>query len=195
MLNLIKILDEKLIFPLRFKRLAKILGHYLEGSKRVLDLGASDGKLAETIQKDLDIEFFGIDTHPQPKKSIPVIKYNGKKIPFKNNSFDCVMVVDVLHHDKNPHQIIKEAKRVSKKYILIKDHYFTNKVDFALLKFADYMGNKPYGVSLPYNFLNIEAWNNLIKANNLIIIKSQKYRSSIFFPIKHIILKLRSKNK
>lgn len=60
MLNLIKILDEKLIFPLRFKRLAKILRHYLEGNKRVLDLGASDGKLAKTIQKDLDIELFSI---------------------------------------------------------------------------------------------------------------------------------------
>ena len=69
-------------------------------------------------------------------------------------------------------------------------HVFCNNLDFALLKCADYIGNKPYRISLPYNFLDMASWHRLIKKNNLKIIKSQKFSYNIFDPIKHIIFKL-----
>ncbi|MBW2978259.1 class I SAM-dependent methyltransferase [Candidatus Woesearchaeota archaeon] len=191
MKSFLKLLDEKIFFPLRFNSLTKILIPYLRGSKTVLDIGASCGRLAKNIQHKLDIKFVGVDTHIQPKTFIPIKKYDGKKLPFKDNSFDCVMIIDVLHHDKNPQKIIEEAKRVSKKHILIKDNYWDNRIDFLLLKYADYIGNKPYGVNLPYKFLNIKSWQELIKNNNIAIVKSKKFRYHILDPCKHIIFKLK----
>ncbi len=188
---LLKLLDEKILFPLRFYYLTKILTPYLKDSKVVLDVGASCGRLAKNIQNKLDIKFVGVDTHIQPKTFIPVREYNGKKLPFKDNSFDCVMIIDTLHHTKDPQKIIEEAKRVSKKYVLIKDHYWENSFDFVMLKFADYTGNKPYGVDLPYNFLKRDSWYKLIKNNDLIIVKSQSFRFNILDPCKHIIFKLK----
>lgn len=191
MLNLIKFVNENILFPLRWKYLVKFLSPYIKSSKKVLDLGASCGRLANEISKKLPyINFVGIDTHVQPKTFIPIKKYDGKRIPFPDNSFDCVMIIDVLHHDKNPKIILKEARRVSKKYVLVKDHFWNNKTDFLLLKYVDYIGNKPYGVALPYNFLRIIEWENLIEEANLKISKSQKFRYNIFDPCKHIIFLL-----
>ncbi|MFH1712795.1 MAG: methyltransferase domain-containing protein [Candidatus Jacksonbacteria bacterium] len=93
----------------------------------------------------------GTDVHIQPKTFIPIIQYDGKKLPFPDESFDAVILVDVLHHDEHPEIILEEAKRVAKKFILVKDHYWENNLDFQLIKFADYFGNKPYGIKLPYN--------------------------------------------
>lgn len=186
--SLIKWFNENIVFPLRWKYLVKYLSPYLRNSKKVLDLGASEGRLANELSKKLpNIDFVGVDTHVQPKTFIPIKRYNGKKNPFPDNSFDCVMVIDVLHHDKNPTRILGEARRVSKKYILIKDHYWNNSLDFFLLKCADYSSNKPYGVTLPYNFLRITDWESMIKETNLKIIKSQKFRYNIFDLCKHVI--------
>jgi SAM-dependent methyltransferase len=188
MLNLMKLFNEKIGFPLRWKYLVAYLSPYLRNSKKVLDLGASCGRLANELSKKLpNIDFVGVDTYVQPKTFIPIKRYNGKEIPFPDNSFDCVIIIDVLHHDENPTVILKEARRVSKKYILIKDHFWNNKLDFLLLKYADYIGNKPYGVALPYNFLRISDWKSMIKETNLKITKSLKFRYNIIDPCKHII--------
>jgi len=187
--NLLKSIDK--ITTLRYNYLTNILIPYLEDCKTVLDLGASSGRLAKNIQDKLDIKIVGVDKHLQPERFIPIIKCDGKKLLFKNNSFDCVMIIDALHHDNNPQKIIEEAKRVTKKYILIKDHYWDNKVDIALLEFADYIGNKPYGIDLYYNFLNMKSWYALIKKNNLTIVKSQKFRYNVLDYCKHVIFKLK----
>lgn len=175
----------------RHNYLAKILIPYLEDADSVLDLGASDGRLAKNIQAKLKIKFIGVDTVVQPKTFIPIRKYGGKKLPFRDNSFDCVMIIDVLHHDKSPQKIIAEAKRVAKKYILIKDHYWNNKLDLMILKLADYIGNKAYGINLPYNFLNLKSWKDLIDNNSLTVVKSQKFQYSILHPLKQVIFKLK----
>ena len=188
MIHLMKWFNERIGFPLRWKYLVRYLSPYLKNSRNVLDLGASCGRLANELSNKLpDTYFVGVDTNVQPKSFIPIKKYDGKKIPFPDNSFDCVMIIDVLHHDENPAIILQEARRVSKKYILIKDHYWNNKFDFLLLKYSDYFGNKPYGVALPYNFLNIANWESLIKESNLKIVKTQRFRYNLFDPCKHII--------
>lgn len=190
----LKTLNETILFPLRRKYLAHKLSPYLENSNKILDLGSSDGKLAATIQKNLssekhDLEFIGCDVHVQPKTFIPIVKYDGKNLPFPDNSFDCVLIVDVLHHTNNPLQIIQEAKRVSRKNILIKDHYWKTSKDFTRLKYVDYIGNMPYNIPLPYNFLTKEEWENLIEECNLSIVESQSYNLVIDL-CKHIVFKL-----
>lgn len=191
MVSILKLLDEKILFPLRFNYLSKILLPYLDDCKSVLDLGASCGRLAKKIQERAPrLKFVGVDTCVQPETFIEIKKYNGKTLPFRGGQFDCVMMVDVLHHDKDPGRILREARRVSKRYILIKDHYWDTKFDFKLLKYSDYIGNKPYGVSLPYNFLRLRDWRELFKKNNLNVVSSRNFRYNMLDPCKHVVFKL-----
>lgn len=188
MLFLMKWFNENIGFPFRWRCLVRYLSPYLWDSKNVLDFGASCGRLANELSKKLpNINFIGVDTHVQPKTFIPIHKYDWNIIPFNDDSFDCVMIIDVLHHDQNPINILKEAKRVTKKYILIKDHYWNNRLDFLILKYFDYFGNKPYWVALPYNFFKITEWENIIKRIDMKIVKSQIFNFGMIDPSKHII--------
>jgi len=190
------LLNENFLFPLRRWYLTRILTPYLRNSKNVLDLGSSDGRLAVKIQKKVavqgkSIRFMGCDIHVQPKTCIPIIQYDGYRLPFADNTFDCVLIVDVLHHTDNPLRVLQEAKRVSSRYVLIKDHYWSDSKDFSRLKFADYIGNKPYGIQLTYRFLTRNDWINLVQdCCDFSIIEYKTFRFNFFDPCKHVLLKL-----
>lgn len=180
--------NKNIFFPLRIKYLTQRITPYLDGSNTILDLGSSNGKLAsELLKKISSVSITGIDVHVQFKTYIPIVKYDGTKIPFPDNFFDIVMLVDVLHHDENHKNIMDEARRVSRKYILIKDHYFRNKIGFFILKWIDYFGNKPYGVSLPYNYLKIRQWHTLLDSIGSKIVKIEKFRFNFLDPCSHVI--------
>ena len=103
-LHLLRQHNERVGFPRRKTDLVKKLVPYLRESRTVLDLGCSDGSLAYLMSKKLpNVKFVGIDTVRQTKQYIKTYQYDGKKLPFKNNSFDSVLIVDVLHHYFKPH--------------------------------------------------------------------------------------------
>jgi len=162
-MSLIRFYNKHIGIPQRINFLSAKLSFYLNKYNYVLDLGSSNGQLAKKIQDNTNVKFIGVDKKVQKVTYLEVVEYDGLKLPFKDKTFDCVMLIDVLHHDVNPVNILKEAKRVSKKHILIKDHYFDNYFDLFILKWFDFVGNKPYGINLPYNYLNRTQWDGLFK--------------------------------
>ncbi|MBF2013935.1 MAG: class I SAM-dependent methyltransferase [Rivularia sp. T60_A2020_040] len=191
-----KTLNEKILFPIRIHYLTQILVPYLSESRMILDLGTSNGSLAANIKKVLakgscTPQFTGCDTHIQPETFIPIVHYDGYNLPFPDNHFDNVMIIDVFHHADNPQRLLEEAKRVSRKDILIKDHYWKSSKDFTSLKFADYIGNQPYGIDLPYSFLSEKKWYDMIGKVKLNILESRKFRYNPVDPCRHILFKLK----
>ena len=160
----------------RIDRLSKIISHSLpDDVKNLLDLGAGTGQIAFNIlKKKPNLKVLGVDTLIRSDTFISIKAYDGKKLPFKDNKFDCVMTIDVLHHTDNPIEVLKEMKRASNKYILIKDHIANSTFDRFVLKVMDYIGNRLYGVVLPYNYLSNDLWLNAFKQTNLEIIKEVK---------------------
>ncbi|PMB48680.1 hypothetical protein CEN41_00645 [Fischerella thermalis CCMEE 5330] len=191
-----KSLNEKILFPIRIHYLTQILAPYLLESRIILDLGTSNGCLAANIKKELaktslTPQFIGCDIHIQPETFIPIVHYDGYNLPFEDNYFDTVMIIDVFHHADSPQRLLEEAKRVSKKHVLIKDHYWRNSKDFTSLKFADYIGNQPYGINLPYSFLTEEDWYDMIAQVELEVLESRKFRYNPVDPCRHILFKLK----
>jgi len=126
---------------------------------RVLDVGCGNGALDERIlQRRPGIEITGIDVLPQPGSRIPVASYDGRTIPHPNDSFDAVLLFDVLHHCENPRLLLAEAARVASRCVVLKDHTLQGAGSRMLLRFMDDVGNRRHGVSLPYNYWNEGQW-------------------------------------
>jgi SAM-dependent methyltransferase len=126
---------------------------------RVLDVGCGDGKLAKSIMAVRpDVEIHGIDVLLRDRSHIPVRLFDGLVIPHENESFDLVMFVDVLHHMSAPDVLIREAARVARHSIVIKDHTKDGLLADTTLRFMDWVGNAQHGVGLPYNFWTRKRW-------------------------------------
>jgi len=68
------------------------------------------------------------------------------------------MFVDVLHHTDDPLILMREAKRVARTAIVIKDHLAEGALAVPTLRFMDWFGNAHHGVNLPYNYWPKDAW-------------------------------------
>lgn len=140
-------------------RLAAHLSEMLPGDATVLDVGCGDGMLDALIEKARpDVSITGVDVLLRPNARIPVTQFDGNSIPFEADSFDVVMFIDVLHHTVDPFVLMREASRVARQFVVIKDHTMDGVLSYTTLRFMDWFGNKPHGVALPYNYWRERQW-------------------------------------
>lgn len=160
-----------IIWQRRVRTISEHLGSLLSGvpDAKGLDVGCGNGQIAKSIQQARpDIKMLGIDVLKRKGAVIDVERFDGKRIPFEDKSFDFVMLVDVLHHADEPELLVKECARVARKFLLIKDHICDTPWDRKRLCFMDWVGNYRFGVSLPYNYFSRRGWEELFMANNLL---------------------------
>ena len=174
--QILRLVNGKVLFPIRYKFLANKLSSYLKNSSKIIDVGSSNGKLSYLlIQKKPHLDITGIDTHILSQQYIHIDQYDGKHLPYADGAFDTAMVIDVLHHDDFVENLVREITRVSSKYVLIKDHFYESSTQFKMLKIADRIGNAPYGINLPFNYLTMDEWHTLFKKLHLKIIKHETF--------------------
>ena len=83
--------------------LAHHLAQIIPGGGRVLDVGCGDGLISREIMNQRpDLEIEGVDVMLRPITHIPATTFNGSVLPFGDDSFDYVTIVDVLHHTTDP---------------------------------------------------------------------------------------------
>jgi len=76
----------------------------------LLDAGAGAGEYRELVESK-GYEYFGIDIEPRADF---IQKADICELPFKGETFDCAIVVDVIEHIQDDTKAIKELKRVLK---------------------------------------------------------------------------------
>jgi SAM-dependent methyltransferase len=84
--------------------------------------------------------------------------YDGSSFPFDDDSFDVVIFMDVLHHTDHALDLLQEANRVCKQFIIVKDHLCDSTFASHTLAFMDWIGNRSHGVALPYNYWSSGQW-------------------------------------
>ena len=108
----------------------------LENSS-ILDVGAGECHLKNHLPDSAS--YWGIGLGGYPDQQIDLEKEN---IPFPDDSFDCVLCLDVLEHLENIHEVFDELCRVSRRYVVISlpnpwaDLY-------NVLRFGDYCPGQP----------------------------------------------------
>ncbi len=112
---------------------------YLKKTDRILDIGTGGAHVAKAL-KDAGYAITPLDIKNKSYfEDVQPILYDGKIMPFQDDSFDVSLLLTVLHHTKDPVAILTEAKRVSKRIIVMEDihsgliqKYLTFAMDSAL---------------------------------------------------------------
>jgi SAM-dependent methyltransferase len=147
------------VYDRRIRVLSDHLTRVIPPGAHLLDVGTGDGALASFLMHHRpDITVRGVDVLIREKTLIPVDSYDGLRLPFGDSSFDTVMFVDVLHHTDDPLGCLREARRVARVSIIVKDHIVSGPISEQTLKIMDIIGNAGDAVRLPFNYWTRGKW-------------------------------------
>ena len=173
-----------LIFGRRARVLSAAVCDLLPRDATVLDVGTGNGTIAYSwSERRPDLKVEGIDILVRPETKILVRVFDGHTIPHDDHSFDVVSFIDVLHHADDAMQLLSEARRVSRNWVLVKDHFAESTLDHATLALMDWVGNAPHRVALPYNYWSRDRWKNAFRATGLHEIKIETNIPLYAFPL------------
>jgi len=133
--------------------------------KSIVDVGCGDGYIIDTLASDYDV--LGIDYSKTALKNVNSKSMVGNllDIPLEDNSFDLVMVNDVLEHlTPSDRQIaLREISRVSRKYVIITVP-FMEQLEIGEKKCGN-CGRK-YHINHHYKSFQLRELKNLFEENN-----------------------------
>lgn len=149
------------------------IAFFLEGEKSILDFGAGTGMFSKVLSSrgysvtPLDVRAYSYFPDIQP------IIYDGKTIPFPDNSFDAVMSMAVLHHTPDPETLVQELIRVSRKKIIILEDIVTNPLQKYYTYALDSVLNREF-FGHPHTNKTDAEWRRLFAEHDLRIVRTDK---------------------
>ncbi len=164
------------LWDARFK--IERIQEYLSPKDRILDIGTGPGSVCLLMNGEgynvTPVDVIDQTLSPEIEPEI----YNGKKLPYKNSSFDSALILTVLHHTSNPEGILLEAKRVANKIIIIEDIY-SNPFQKYLTYFVDSIVNMEFW-GHPHSNKSDREWKELFIELGLKL-KGAKYNRFLLF--------------
>ena len=145
-------------------RIARLLRDYLAPDERVLDLGCGSLVVAARIEAIARARVFGLDRLAFPRRRLPMVLYGGGTVPFRDRSFDAVVLAFVLHHcDDGGMEVLAEARRVARRRILVLEDSYEHALERWLTRRVDRLLNRIENpkIPVPLRFRPAHEWQRL----------------------------------
>lgn len=108
----------------------------------LLDLGAGEGFVGAAAARETGADVTLADIVDFNQTALPLVRYDGRHLPFPDDSFDTTLLVYVLHHSEDPLAVLHEARRVTTERVGILESVVENRLDRRWLPFADRLANR-----------------------------------------------------
>jgi SAM-dependent methyltransferase len=169
----------------RAEIICREIGPFLDGSS-LLDIGCGDGFIANKIRgRFTRIQLLDVVDYVPKTLDLPFAKYTeGDQLPV-NGSFDTVLVLNVLHHSRDPIRLLKAAWSATEKRLIVIEsvvgvHESEPPVNYELLTasdadqvayaaFVDWFYNRVLhdNIPVPYNFTSPKQWMSIFSDNGM----------------------------
>ena len=147
------------VAPRRVRVLSRHLSALIPAGSRVLDIGCGDGSLAWLLmQQRPDLRIEGVDVLARSVSRIPIRLFDGVTLPCETGSVDVALLVDTVHHAEHPVRLLREAARVARRAVVLKDHLREGWLAGPTLRFMDRVGNARHGVAVPGRYWSTREW-------------------------------------
>lgn len=148
--------------------------HGIKAGDHLLEIGSGPGSILD-IFRSHGHHVTGLDIADNSyRDDLKSDIYDGVTMPYPDQSFDCALLLTMLHHTPDPDAILREAMRVSKRLIIIEDVYHTP-FQAAYTKFTDSITNLEF-IGHPHSNRTDAQWLAAIKALGLSVKHHKIYR-------------------
>lgn len=156
----------------------RLLPFFTKG-ETVLEVGSGNGALTKLLRTE-GMKMSALDVVDKSLfEDVVVEVYDGNKFPFTDKQFDVCQLITMLHHTTNAEQLIREAKRVSNRVIIMEDMY-EGLFQKYLTWFMDSLVNWEF-YGHPHTNQTDADWKELFERNGLVVEKVEYYRFLLFF--------------
>ena len=151
------------------QRFLSTIRSYLQTTQfeTLLDAGCGEGVVLSDIATHNQVNLFGLDLDlervryaKESTQSQHLIQGDAQTLPFPSESFDLVMLLEVLEHVGEPRSVLKEAQRVTARYLLasVPNEPWWRIGNMMRLKYLRAFGNTPEHI----NHWTISGFRSLI---------------------------------
>ena len=162
------------IYAHRQQVLAELIAHHVPPGGALLDVGCGIGTLAAAVLAHPSCgrgaHATGLESAVRGGEPIDVIAYRGGTFPFGNGTFDVVTIADVLHHERDELELLRECARVSRSVVIVKDHAREGILAQWRIGLMDWAANRPYGIPCLYRYHSVQQWRELFNQCGLDLI-------------------------
>jgi ubiquinone/menaquinone biosynthesis C-methylase UbiE len=137
---------------------------HIQNNTKCLDYGCYDGHFIKTVRQHKDVDFVGVDKNTRIISENPYklkLIHITDELPFDDESFDCVTLIDVLEHIYDQDFVLREINRVLKTdgvlIVTVPQMHVFSFLDLKNLSFVFPRLSK-WVLSLIYSRKNYEAW-------------------------------------
>jgi len=156
-------------------RMANDCRGFINKGDSILDLGCGSAIVSRKFERFFQAKMMGIDIIDNRVEKIDFKLFDGKTLPFEDKSFDDVLIAYVLHHCQEPLETLSEAKRVTKRHIVV----YEDMPDGWWGKFRCRVHGNLFNIFFQKNsaqckFLNQAGWEQAFKKLGLKLIFEEK---------------------
>ncbi len=157
----------------------KRLLSFLSEGETVLEVGSGNGALVKLLRKE-GMKMSALDIADKSLfDDVAVEVYDGARFPFIDRQFDVCQLITMLHHTTHAEELVREAKRVSGRVIIMEDIY-VNAFQRYITWFTDSIVNWEF-YGHPHTNRTDAEWKSLFERNGLRLEKVEYYRFLVFF--------------
>ncbi len=140
----------------------------------LLDVGAAEGWIGEAAAQELGLRVQLVDVVHMNRTQLPIVVYDGKCLPFPDNSWDTVTLLLTLHHCASPAPVLAEAARVAQCRVVVTESVFHTRAGRLLLQCMDggLNGLRTSGTMAPaLHFKTVREWRAIFREQGLRILE------------------------
>lgn len=141
----------------RAENFVDLFKEFVPPASRVLDIGGGWGFYVEPLERSRNCKVTVLDVVEPRFRKAPVVTYGGERIPFPDQSFDVSLLVTMLHHVRSPEKVLAEAKRVTRRFVIVIEDLYQRWAGRMWTILRDSFYNFEY-VGHPRNFRAKEGW-------------------------------------
>jgi len=152
---------------------------WISKTDTILEIGSGPGSVL-SVFRDAGYSIEGIDVSDSSfAQELAPRLYDGEKMPFEDRQFNVSLLLTMLHHTPKPDDILTEAKRVSKRLIIVEDVY-NGPIQRELTKVADSITNLEF-IGHPHTNRSDEEWCATFDRLGLVLKYKTIYRVAGYF--------------